>query len=67
MQGYIAYRRIKGLSSPYRLFSSKYYGISLDRGGEALEHYVKFLFLWKDAYPGLPDVDDAKKRLAGLK
>ena len=34
---------------------------------KATEHYEKFLDLWKDADPGISEVEDAKKRVAGLK
>ncbi len=33
---------------------------------KATEHYEKFPSLWKNADPGIPEVDDAKQRLAGL-
>ena len=33
---------------------------------KAIEHYEKFLDLWEDADPGIPETEDAKKRVKAL-
>jgi hypothetical protein len=38
-----------------------------EKKANTIEHSEKFLSLWKDADPGIAEVEKAKKRLAALK
>jgi tetratricopeptide (TPR) repeat protein len=45
-------------------------GLAYERSGwnkEAIEKYEEFLEIWKDADPGIAEVEDARERLMRLK
>jgi len=70
------YEKIIGMTTG-RLISNDLYtkafymlGKTLEQQGnttKAIEHYEQFLQLWKDADPGLPEVDDAHIRLSNIR
>jgi tetratricopeptide (TPR) repeat protein len=70
------YERIVSLTSGRQafgdLYAKSFYMLGKiyeqqDNKDKAIENYEKFLELWKDADPGFAEVEDARKRLAGLK
>jgi serine/threonine protein kinase/Tfp pilus assembly protein PilF len=60
-----------GLYNYGDIFARSFYNLGriYEKQGQrdkAIENFRKFLDLWKDADPGLPEVEDAKRRLAIL-
>ena len=45
-------------------------GLAYEQSGwtrKAIEQYEEFLEIWKDADPGIPEIEDARQRLVRLK
>ena len=63
---------IPGRNAYGDLYAKSYYRLGriyeqLENNTKAIENYEKFLELWKDADPGIPEVEQGRARLAGLK
>jgi len=63
------YDRAAAFYAPWTVKAHYFLGAAYERSGwtaEAIEQYEEFLEIWKDADPGIPEVEDARRRLDGL-
>ena len=60
----------RALSTIWAVKAHYLLGLAYEKSGwdkKAIEQYEEFLEIWKDADPGIPEVEDAKERLAKLR
>jgi tetratricopeptide (TPR) repeat protein len=68
-----ALARYDGTRATGPLFAVKAYyllGLAYEKSGwnkKAIESYEEFLDIWKDADPGIPEIEDARQRLTRIK
>ena len=64
------YDGIRALSTIWAVKAHYLLGLAYEKSGwskKAIEKYEEFLDIWKDADPGIPEVEDAKERLKKLR
>jgi serine/threonine protein kinase/Flp pilus assembly protein TadD len=60
----------RALSTIWAVKAHYLLGLAYEKSGwskKAIQQYEQFLDIWKDADPGIPEVEDAKQRLEALK
>jgi len=64
------YDGMRALSTIWAVKAHYLLGLAYEKSGwskKAIEQYEEFLDMWKEADPGIPEVEDAKQRLKALK
>jgi len=64
------YDRVRAMTPIWSVKAHYLLGLAYEGSGwdpKAIEEYETFIEIWKDADPGIPMLEDARERLAGLK
>ena len=64
------YSRVRLLWAIWVVKAHYYLGLAYEKSGwnkKAIEQYEEFLDIWKDADPGIAEVEDARERLKKLR